>query len=171
MILPDSGGRPFSLRISSSRFLEWVAQVSLLSKLACRRQEKDEKNALLGSIPSTNPDFLWSLVSSLHSMRLSSKERRTRGPVQSCVQEIGAIDGCPMRIPRVEHLFFPRYPLPSFAFFAKGGIVKSHPSTSHAKQSTFVNECSNAIQYSGAIVISLFASSNAQVQRRQICLW
>jgi hypothetical protein len=32
-------------------------------------------------------------VSSLHFMRLSLKERRTRGPVQSCVQEIGAIDG------------------------------------------------------------------------------
>jgi hypothetical protein len=53
-------------------------------------------NALLGSIPSTNPDFLWSLVGSLHFMRLSLKERRTRGPVQSCIQEIGAIDGCPI---------------------------------------------------------------------------
>jgi hypothetical protein len=42
--------------------------------------------------PPTNPDFLWSLVGSLHFMRLSLKERRTRGPVQSCVQEIGAPD-------------------------------------------------------------------------------
>jgi hypothetical protein len=50
----------------------------------------------LGSFPSTNPDFLWSLVSSLDFMRLSLKERRTRGPVQSCVQQIGAIDGCPI---------------------------------------------------------------------------
>jgi hypothetical protein len=31
--------------------IKWVAQVSLLGKLACRRQEKDEKNGLLGSIP------------------------------------------------------------------------------------------------------------------------
>ena len=53
-------------------------------------------NALLGSIPATNPDFLWSLVGSLHFMRLSLKERRTRGPVQSCVQKIGGIDGCPI---------------------------------------------------------------------------
>jgi hypothetical protein len=52
--------------------------------------------ALLGSIPATNPDFLWSFVGSLHFMRLSLKERRTRGPVQSRVQEIGAIDGCPI---------------------------------------------------------------------------
>ena len=53
-------------------------------------------NALLGSIPATTPDFLWSLVGSLHFMRLSLEERRTRGPVQSCIQEIGAIDGCPI---------------------------------------------------------------------------
>ena len=54
--------------------------------------------AAFGLYPSTNPDFLWSLVSSLRFKRLSLKERRTRGPVQSCAQEIGAIDGCP--IPR-----------------------------------------------------------------------
>jgi hypothetical protein len=34
--------------------LRWVAQVSLLSKLACRWQVKAARNALLGSIPSTN---------------------------------------------------------------------------------------------------------------------
>jgi CheY-like chemotaxis protein len=38
-------------------------------------------------------------VGSLHFMRLSLKERRTSGPVQSRVQEIGAIE-CPMRLPR-----------------------------------------------------------------------
>ena len=42
-----------------------------------------------GSYPRTNrrvphtPDFLWSFVGSLNFMRLSLKERRTRGPVQS----------------------------------------------------------------------------------------
>jgi hypothetical protein len=55
----------------------------------------ERSNALLRSIPSTNPDFLWSIVGSLHFMRLSLKERRTRGPVQSCVQ-IGGIDGYPI---------------------------------------------------------------------------
>ncbi len=50
-----------------------------------------------GSYPRTNrrvphtPDFLWSFVGSLNFMRLSLKERRTRGPVQSCVQEIRGI--------------------------------------------------------------------------------
>jgi hypothetical protein len=37
------------------------------------------------------PDFLCSFVGSLNFMRLSFKERRTRGPVQSCVQEIRGI--------------------------------------------------------------------------------
>jgi hypothetical protein len=37
------------------------------------------------------PDFLWSFVGSLNFMRLSLKERRTRSPVQSCVQEIRGI--------------------------------------------------------------------------------
>jgi hypothetical protein len=41
-------------------------------------------------VPNT-PDFLWSFVSSLNFLRLSLKERRTRGPVQSCVQEIRGI--------------------------------------------------------------------------------
>ena len=72
-------------------------------------------NALLHSTPATDPDFLWGFVGSLHLMRLSLKERRTRDPVQSRVQEIGAIDWCPMRLPRVKNLFFPRYPAPSFA--------------------------------------------------------
>jgi hypothetical protein len=54
-------------------------------------------NALLGSIPATSrrvphiPDFLWSFVGSLNLMRLSLKERRARGPVQSCVLEIRGI--------------------------------------------------------------------------------
>ena len=47
-------------------------------------------------LPAPYPNFLWSLVGSLHFMRLSLKERRTRDPVQSYVQEIGAIDGCPI---------------------------------------------------------------------------
>jgi len=71
----------------------------------------------LGSIPSTNPDFLWSLVGSLHFMRLPLKERRTRGPVQSCVQEIGAIDGCPI-----------------LRALCEGWDSQSHPLTSHGKQ-------------------------------------
>jgi hypothetical protein len=37
------------------------------------------------------PDFLWSFVGSLNCMRLSLEERRTRGRVQSCVQEIRGI--------------------------------------------------------------------------------
>ncbi len=36
-------------------------------------------------------DFLCSFVGSLTCMRLSLKERRTRGPIQSCVQEIRGI--------------------------------------------------------------------------------
>jgi hypothetical protein len=53
-------------------------------------------NTLLGSIPApiagcAHPDFLWSFVGSLNFMRLSLKERRTRGPIQSCVQEIRGI--------------------------------------------------------------------------------
>ena len=88
-------------------------------------------NALLGSIRATHPDFLWSFVGSLQFMRLSLKERRTRRPVQCCVQEIGAIDGCPMRLPRVKHLFFLRYPPHPSRSLRRGGIRKSHPSTSH----------------------------------------
>jgi hypothetical protein len=37
------------------------------------------------------PDFLWNLVGSVHIMRLSLKERRTRSRVQCCVQEIRGI--------------------------------------------------------------------------------
>jgi hypothetical protein len=47
-------------------------------------------------VPHT-PDFLWSFVGSRNFLRLSlkkgahAKERRTRGSVQSCVQEIRGI--------------------------------------------------------------------------------
>ncbi len=54
------------------------------------------------ALPRHQPDFLWSFEGSPDFIRLSLKERRTRGPVQSCVQEIGAVDGCPMRLPRVK---------------------------------------------------------------------
>jgi hypothetical protein len=37
------------------------------------------------------PDFLCRFVGSLNFLRLSSKERRTRGSFQSCVQEIRGI--------------------------------------------------------------------------------
>jgi hypothetical protein len=71
----------------------------------------------LGSIPPTNPDFLWSLVGSLHFMRLSLKKGAhvvlSRAPYRKSGESTGA---------------------PSFALFAKGGIVRSHPLTSHAKQ-------------------------------------
>jgi hypothetical protein len=60
------------------------------------------------------PDFLWSFVGSLNFMRLSLKERRTRGPVQSCVQEIRGISlvfremwdttGLPLKPSRVPQL-------------------------------------------------------------------
>jgi hypothetical protein len=80
-------------------------------------------------------------------MRLSLKERRTRGPVQSCVQEIGATPvscgvswipctSCAFPQKKGAHLVLSRAAYrksgqstgaPSFAFFAKGGIVRSHP--------------------------------------------
>ena len=41
-------------------------------------------------VPHT-PDLLWSFVGSQNFMRLSIKESRTRGPVQSGVQEIRGI--------------------------------------------------------------------------------
>jgi HlyD family secretion protein len=41
-------------------------------------------------VPHT-PDFLWSFVGPSNFMRLSLRERRTRGPVQNCVQEMRGI--------------------------------------------------------------------------------
>ena len=121
-IRPEAHGLQRHQSAKPSTISGW-AQVSFLSKLACRRQVKAGRNTLFGVHPATNPDFLRSLVSSLHFMRLSLKERRTRGPVQSCVQEIGAIDGCPIlrvlregwdtrispfNLPRKAHLFLRR---------------------------------------------------------------
>jgi hypothetical protein len=59
-------------------------------------------------------------VGSLHFMRLSLKERRTRGPVQSRVQEIGAIDGCPMRLPRVKASVLPAVSAPILRVLCEG---------------------------------------------------
>jgi hypothetical protein len=56
------------------------------------------RNGMSSSTPTRNksrvphiPDFLWSLMGLANFMRLSFKERRTRGPVQCCVQEIRGI--------------------------------------------------------------------------------
>jgi hypothetical protein len=84
-------------------------------------------NALLPSIPATNPDFLWSFVGSLYLMRLSLKERRTRGPVQSRVQEIGAIDGCPMRLPRVKTSVLPAVSAPILRVLCEGWESRPEP--------------------------------------------
>ena len=43
------------------------------------------------------------------------------------------IDGCPMRLPRVKHLSFPRY-RPILRVFAKGGIYMAYPLTSHGAE-------------------------------------
>jgi hypothetical protein len=53
-------------------------------------------------------------------MRLSLNERRTRGPVQSCVQEIGAIDGYPMRLPRVKASVLPAVSAPILRVLCEG---------------------------------------------------
>jgi hypothetical protein len=153
---------------------EWVAQVSLLSKLACRRQEKGEKSALLGSIPSTNPDFLWSLVNSLHFMRLSLKEGahvvlsrvayRKSGQSTGCPMRLARVKAsvlpavsapmrlprvkasvlpavsAPMRLPRVKASVLPAVSAPILRVLAKGGIVKSHPSISHAKRTCSIGD-------------------------------
>jgi len=71
----------------------------------------------LGSIPSTNPDFLWSLVGSLHFMRLSLKKGAHVVLSRAAYRKSGESTGAP-----------------SFALFAKGGIVRSHPLTSHGRQ-------------------------------------
>jgi hypothetical protein len=71
----------------------------------------------LGSIPSTNPDFLWSLVGSLHFMRLSLKKGAHVVLSRAAYTKSGESTGAP-----------------SVALFAKGGIVRSHPLTSHGKQ-------------------------------------
>jgi hypothetical protein len=78
---------------------------------------KGGRNALLGSSPSTNPDFLWSLVGSLHFMRLSLKKGAHVVLSRAAYRKSGESTGAP-----------------SFALFAKGGIVRSHPLTSHGKQ-------------------------------------
>ena len=119
---------------------EWVAQVSLLSKLACRRQEKGEKSALLGSIPSTNPDFLWSLVNSLHFMRLSLKEGAHVVLSRVAYRKSGQSTGCPMRLARVKASVLPAVAAPILRVLAKGGIVKSHPSISHAKRTCSIGD-------------------------------
>ena len=82
-----------------------------------RRQVKGGRNTLLGSIPSTNPDFLWSLVGSLHFMRLSLKKGAHVVLSRAAYRKSGESTGAP-----------------SFALFAKGGIVRSQPLTSHGKQ-------------------------------------
>jgi hypothetical protein len=84
-------------------------------------------NALLHSTPATDPDFLWGFVGSLHLMRLSLKERRTRGPVQSRVQEIGAIDGCPMRLPRVKASVLPAVSAPILRVLCEGWDTQISP--------------------------------------------
>jgi hypothetical protein len=80
----------------------WIPQAPLkpverprIPRGALGSPRRTRHDAVLGSFPATNPDFLWSFGGSPDFMRLSLKERRTRGPVQSSVQEIGAIDGCP----------------------------------------------------------------------------
>jgi hypothetical protein len=78
---------------------------------------KGGRNALLGSIPSTNPDFLWSLVGSLHFMRLSLKKGAHVVLSRAAYRKSGESTGAP-----------------PFALFAKGGMVRSHPLTPHGKQ-------------------------------------
>ena len=63
------------------------------------------------------PDFLRSFVGSLHFMRLSLKKGAHVGLSRAAYRKSGQSTGAP-----------------SFAFFAKGGIVRSHPLTSHGKQ-------------------------------------
>jgi len=52
-----------------------------------RPRPEPEKNHRVPHIP----DFLWSSRGSAHSMRLSFKERRTRGIIQRSEQEIRGI--------------------------------------------------------------------------------
>ena len=143
-----------------------------------RRQVKGGRNALLG-LSLTNPDFLWSLVGSLHFMRLSLKERRTRSPVQSCVQEIGAIDGCPILrvlcegwdsqvsppdLPRKADLFLRR---PGF-LLAKGSRPE-HPglkSETWATHSMFVRAIFIFLEWTAGPSILLFGTVRRAAARR-----
>ena len=60
------------------------------------------------------------------------KERRTRGPVQSCVQEIGAIDGCPILRALCEgwdsHISPPDLPRKADLFLRRPGCSGQDPS-------------------------------------------
>ena len=157
---------------------EWVAQVSILSKRLAGASEGWKERAF-GLYPLHEPRFPVESrgFPALHAPFL--KERRTRGPVQSCVQEIGGIDGCPILralcegwdsqvsppdLPRKADLFLRR---PGF-LLAKGSRPE-HPglkSETWATHSMFVRAIFIFLEWTAGPSILLFGTVRRAAARR-----